>query len=242
MKYLLDTHIHTLVSGHAYSTFLENVEAAREKGLEMIAITDHGIAMPGGPNIVYFYNFKVIPRVIHGVTVLKGVEANIIDHEGHLDMPEEVLRKLDIVIASLHDICIEPGTREENTKALLNAMDNSYVDILGHTGNPAFEIDIDAVVTKAKEKDILIEINNSSFISSRPGSYENCLSIARKAKELGAKIIIGSDSHICFTIGEFEKADRLIKEADIPEEMVMNTSPEKLKKYLMGKGKLLDME
>lgn len=242
MKYLLDTHTHTLVSGHAYSTLLENVKTAREKGLEMIAVTDHGMAMPGGPHKYYFSNLKVLPRVIYGVTVLRGVEANILDYEGHLDMPDEMLEKLDIVIASLHDSCIKPGTREENTRALLNAMDNAYVDILGHTGNPAFEIDIDAVVRKAKEKNILIEINNSSFVSSRPGSYDNCLKIAQKAKELNAKIVIGSDAHICFSIGEFGKADRLIREVGISNDMVMNTSPEMLKKYLMDKGKLSDMK
>ncbi len=49
MKLLLDTHIHTLASGHAYSTLAEYVEMAREKGLELIAQTDHGPAMPGGP-------------------------------------------------------------------------------------------------------------------------------------------------------------------------------------------------
>lgn len=242
MKYLLDTHTHTVASGHAYSTLMENIKAAHDKGLEMLAITDHGIAMPGGPYIYYFHNLKVIPRVVYGVTVLRGVEANIMDYEGRLDMPEEALKKLDIVIASLHDICIKPGTREENTSALLNAMDNDYVDILGHTGNPEFEIDIDAVVRKAKERDILIEINNSSFVSSRKGSYDNCFKIAKKAKELNARIVIGSDAHICFSIGEFEKADKLIREAGISEDMVMNTSPERLKKYLMNKGKLSDMK
>lgn len=242
MKYLLDTHTHTVVSGHAYSTLLENIKAAHDKGLEMLAVTDHGTAMPGGPHIYYFNNLKVIPRVVYGVTVLKGVEANIMDCEGRLDMSDEVLKKLDIVIASLHDNCIKPGSREENTRALLNAMDNDYVDILGHTGNPAFAIDIDAVVRKAKEKNILIEINNSSFVSSRVGSYDNCLKIAQKAKELNAQIVIGSDAHICFSIGEFGKADKLIREAGISEEMVMNTSPERLKKYLMNKGKLSDMK
>jgi Histidinol phosphatase and related hydrolases of the PHP family len=242
MKYLLDTHTHTIVSGHAYSTILENVKAAQEKGLEMMAITDHGVAMPGSPHIYYFYNLKVIPRVIYGVTVLKGIEANIIDFSGKLDMEDEVLGRLDLVIASLHDNCIEPGTREENTRALMGAMDNEYVDILGHTGNPAFEIDIDAVVSKAKEKDILIEINNSSFVSSRIGSYSNCRRIAEKAKEIGARIVLGSDAHMCFSIGNFDKADEIIRDINFPEELIMNTSPERLKQYLKNKGKLSDLK
>lgn len=242
MKYLIDTHTHTIVSGHAHSTLLENVRCAADKGLKMLAVTDHGVAMPGGPHIYYFGNLKVIPRVIWGVEVLRGVEANIMDYDGRLDMPEERLEKLDIVIASLHDVCLKPGTREENTRALINAMDNKYVDIIGHPGNPAFEIDIDAVVNAAKEKNVLIEINNSSFVTSRLGSYENCLNIAKKVREVGRQIVIGSDAHICFAIGEFDKAEEIIKKAGITDDMIMNTSPERFKKYLHDKGKLLDVE
>jgi putative hydrolase len=242
MKYLIDTHTHTIVSGHAYTTLLENVKCAADKGLKMMADTEHGPAMPGGPSIIYFGNLKVIPRIICGVYVLRGVEANIMDYDGKLDMPAERLKKLDLVIASLHDICLKPGSRDENTRALINAMDNKYVDIIGHPGNPAFKIDIDAVVKAAKQKNVLIEINNSSFVTSRIGSYDNCLKIAQKAKEFGAQIVIGSDAHICFSIGEFEKADHIIKEAGIEDDMIMNTSPERFKKYLHDKGKLLDVE
>jgi len=239
MKYVIDTHTHTIVSGHAYSTLLENVSCAREKGIKMMAVTEHGISMPGGPTILYFGNLKVIPRVIYGVEILKGVEANIIDYDGNLDMPEYRLKTLDLVIASLHDVCIKFGSREENTRAILGAMDNKYVDIIGHPGNPAFEIDIDAVVRKAKEKNVLIEINNSSFIASRAGSYDNCCKIAVRAKELGAKIVLGSDAHMCFDVGNFAKAQEIIEKVGIPDELIMNTSVEKFKQYLISKGKTL---
>lgn len=241
MKYLFDTHTHTIVSGHAYSTLLENVKCASEKGLKMVAVTDHGIAMTGGPSLFYFGNLRVLPRVIFGVEVLRGVEANIVDYDGNLDMPERRLSRLDLVIASLHDVCIKPGSREENTRALIKAMDNKYVDIIGHPGNPAFEIDIDAVVKSAKEKNVLIEINNSSFGPARKGSYENCCRIAERAKELRVSVVLGSDAHICFDVGNFQKANELIEKVGIPDELIMNTSLDKFKTFLFEKGKLLDM-
>lgn len=242
MKYVLDTHTHTLVSGHAYSTLLENIKYASEKGLKMVAVTDHGIAMPGGPPLFYFGNFKVIPRLLWGVEILRGVEANIVDYDGSLDMPEERLEKLDLVIASLHDVCIKPGSKDQNTRALLKVMDNRYVDIIGHPGNPSFEIDIDAVVKKAREKNILIEINNSSFSVSRPGSYDNCFKIACRARDLGAHVVLGSDAHICFDIGNFEKANELLKRVDMPDELIMNVSTDKFKQFLFDRGKILDMK
>jgi putative hydrolase len=184
----------------------------------------------------------VIPRVIYDVEVLRGVEANIIDYDGKLDMPDDRLAKLDLVIASLHEICIEPGTVEENTRALLKAMENKYVHILGHSGNPAFEIDIDAVVRGAKDNNVLIEINNSSFGPSRKGSIENCYKIAQRAKDLEARVILGSDAHICFDVGNFSKAHELIESLSIPDELIMNVSVEKFKEYLYSKGKKLDMK
>lgn len=241
MKYLVDVHTHTLASGHAYSTLLENVKYASERGLKIVGITDHGISLTGGPKEIYYMNLKVVPRIILGVEVLRGVEANIIDFHGKLDMPEGRLKALDVVIASLHDICIKPGTVEENTNALLGAMDNKYVDIIGHPGNPSFLIDIDAVLKKAKEKNVLIEVNNSSFGPSRKGSRENCYKIAQRAKETGTSLILGSDAHICFDVGNFEKAHELVENVGVPDSLIMNVSPERFKRFLQDKGKILDM-
>lgn len=242
MKYLIDTHTHTTASGHAYSTLLENVKAAALKGLKIMAVTDHGFLLPGGPSEIYFGNLRVIPRIISGVLILRGVEANIMDFEGNLDMPDDRLKQMDIVIASLHEICIKPGTKEENTRALLKAMDNKYVDIIGHPGNPSYEIDIDSVVEKAKEKGILIEINNSSFVTSRKGSDVNCYKIAQKAGEIDANLVIGSDAHICFDVGNFEKAGELLQKLNIPDRLIMNIDPERFKRFLRDKGKILDIE
>lgn len=241
MKYILDTHTHTLASGHAYSTLLENIRRASEMGLEILGTTDHGPRMPGGPHLFYFGNLKVIPREIYGVIHLKGCEANIIDFEGNLDIPVELIKnRLDIIIASLHDVCIKPGTRDENTKALLGALKNPYVDIIGHLGNPVFPIWEEEVVKKAKEEGKIIEINNGSF-SSRPGCEENCIKIAALCKEYGVKVILGSDAHICHQIGGFDKAERILKAVNMPEDLIMNTEKKKIIRYLKAKGRLSDV-
>ncbi|MDK2918562.1 MAG: putative hydrolase [Candidatus Petromonas sp.] len=240
MKFVLDTHIHTIASGHAYSTVHDYVEVAKKKGFELIALTDHGPAMPGGPNIFHIGNQRVIPDEIDGVEILRGVEANIIDYDGNIDIPEIYLQRLDLVVASFHDVCIEPGSEDENTRALIKAMDNKYVDIIAHSGNPKFPINIDKFMMAAKEKNVLIEINNSSFTNpGRSGSRDNCVEIARKAKDLGIKVVAGSDAHISFDLGNFDKVIEVFELVEMPEELVMNTSKEKLKNYLKSKGKVI---
>jgi putative hydrolase len=243
MKYILDTHTHTVASGHAYSTLLENLKYASENGIKILVTTDHGPQMPGAAHIFNIANLKVLPRKIYGVTLLKGCEANIIDFEGSLDVPDRFQQKLDIIIASLHDVCIEPGTREENTRALIGAMKNPNVDIIGHCGNPVFPIYEEEVVKAAKEYNVLIEINNSSLPEngSRTGSLETCKKVAGLCKEHGVRITLGSDAHSCFQIGGFEDAHKMLMEVGMPEELIMNTEEDKIITYLKNKGKLRDL-
>jgi putative hydrolase len=143
----------------------EILAAAAQKGLEAIAFTDHGPAMPGGPHRYHFSNLLVLPEKEKNVEVLRGVEANIIDREGTIDLPEEYLRLLDIVWAGLHIPCLQPASRSLNTETLINALESPFVDGVVHPGNPDFPIDAEAVVRAVVEKGKLLEINNSSFVT-----------------------------------------------------------------------------
>lgn len=235
MKLVADTHTHTISSGHAYSTVQENAREAAVKGIEAIAMTDHGPSMLGAPTLFHFGNLKVIPEFISGVRILKGVEANIKDFSGGLDMPEEILARLEFVNASLHDVTIGKGTVEENTNALICVLKNPFVDAVAHPGNPHFQVDIDKVVKAAAEYGKLIEINNASF-GVRKGSKDNCLDFVRKCRKYEARITCGSDAHICYDIGKFDTVLKILEEAGMPEELVICSSLERLNAYLEEKA------
>lgn len=240
MKLLVDTHCHTLASGHAYSTIKEMADYASQIGMKIIGMTDHGPSMPGGPHIYHFGNLRILPEYISGVRILKGVEANIMNFEGALDMPDKFLSKLELVIAGFHDGCLVPGSVEENTNAIIGAMKNPLVDIIAHPGNPQFSIDIEKVVDCAIETGTLIEINNSSFGNARKGSEDNCRLIALEAKKKGALLTTGSDSHICFHVGKFDKVLQLFEDLGIDEKLVVSANPQRLIDFLNKKGKKIN--
>jgi len=240
MKLVLDLHCHTVASGHAYSTIMELTTEAARKGLELIAVTDHGPTMPGGPHLYHFGNLRALPREINGVKVLRGVEANILNSDGEIDVPERYLEMLDIVLAGLHDICYEGEGIEENTRAMIKAMENPFVDVIVHPGNPRFPVDREKIVEAAKRTGTLLEINNSSFVTSRKGSYDNCLDIARKARRKRLLICFGSDAHFAAAVGEFGKAKELLDTAGILEEQIINTSVDKLRDFLKNKGRKVE--
>lgn len=231
MRLVVDMHTHTISSGHAYSTIQELVAQAKINDMEMIAITDHGPAMPGSQGILHFSNLKVLPPEIYGVRIIKGIETNIMNNDGDVDLPEHILNKMEFVMASLHDVVIEPFSVEENTNALVKALENPLIDAIAHPGNPKFKVDIEKVVKTAKEHNKLLEINNHSF-ESRKGSDENCMKFALKCKEYGVRLVCGSDAHISFEVGIFDNVYNILKRADIPEELILNTSTEKLERYL----------
>jgi putative hydrolase len=231
LKLVIDTHTHTVSSGHSYSTIAENAKEAALNEMEGIAMTDHGPSITGAPTLLHFMNLRVIPETIQGVRIFKGAEVNILDYRGTLDIPVEVLARLEFVNASYHDITIEPATVEEHTEGLVSALKNPYVDAVAHPGNPVFQVDIDTVVKTAAEYGKLIEINNSSF-RIRRGCEGNCMEFIRKCRQYGARITCGSDAHICYDIGRFDRVLQMLQEAQMPEELVINTSLSKMEAYV----------
>lgn len=233
MKIIADMHTHTISSGHAYSTVNELALEASRKGLLALAITDHGPALPGGPHIYHFGAMRFIPQEISGVRILRGVEANILDSRGTLDLPEHYLAKLDFVMAGLHEGCgLEGEGIETCTNAVIAAMENPRIRAISHPGNPIFPLDYERIVPAAQRTGTALEMNNTSFSISRKGSAPNCETLARLAARHGALMVIGSDAHISQMVGVFDDAVATVVAAGVKPEQVINTSLEGLLKFL----------
>jgi putative hydrolase len=221
-----DLHVHTLASGHAYSTLDEIAREAAGKGLRLVGMTDHGPALPGGPHPYHFAALRFVPESLHGVRILRGVEANIVEG-GRLDLADEILGSLDLVMAGFHEDCGFDGRgAAANTRALLEVLEQPRVKVVAHPGNPVFPLDYEAVARKAAETGTALEINNSSFTLSRKGSEGNCLAIARLCARFGTPVTLGSDAHIAQGVGEFAAALNVVRRAGIAWEQVVNRTLE----------------
>jgi putative hydrolase len=232
-----DLHIHTVASGHGYSTVDEIAQVASKRGLKLIAITDHGPALPGAAHPFYFWNLRVLPAEMYGVQVLKGAEVNIVNHQGDLDLTEDILEILDVVAVGFHPRCGYDGTtKEENTATLLKVMENPFVDIIVHPGNPLFPLDVPTVVEAAEEHGICLEMNNSSFYT-RKGSYDTCLEIAKVAVKTNVKIVIGSDAHLATAVGQFSNVVELVEGVGLTEDRILNSSAQRVLDFLEQRKK-----
>lgn len=241
MKIGIDTHSHTLVSGHAYSTMREMASMAAKKGLEGLAITEHAPEMPGSTHLYYFQNLKVVPRDMCGIRLLLGTELNIMDRNGRIDLPESTLAQLDIAIASMHTPCFQEELTEENVMgAYLKVMENPYIDIIGHPDDGRFPADYEILAREAKRTGTLLEINNASLRPEgfRVNTMENSLRMLKACKKYGTMVTLGSDSHIDVDIAGYLYAMQVVECAEFPEELVANTSVEKLVSVLKRSKKV----
>jgi len=192
-----DLHMHTTWSD-GKATIQEMAEKAMELGYEYIAITDHSPSstIANGLSIERLNEKKKelekVNKKIKGINILMGSEVDI-KMDGSLDYPDEVLRELDVVIASVHSGF--KMDRDTITKRIVGALENPYVHALGHpTGRlinerEPYDVDIDQVIETALKYDKALEVNASYQRLDLKDLH------VRKAVEAGVKIIISTDAH-----------------------------------------------
>lgn len=238
MEIKVDLHTHTLANPHAYSTLMENVDYALLKGLEAIAMTDHGPFIKDSPHFWHFTNCRDIPHNIKGMIVLRGVECSYTDMNATLDLEDWVLDRQDVIIASMHQMVIEP---KDFLKMMVNATKQPYIDIMGHIARTSFTLDdagYEKIVKKAKAAHKLIELNNHCLEKAQV-HITNSKKLMLACKKHQVPIVVNTDSHFCTKIGNVDLALALLSEIDFPEELVMNTSLEKFLGYMSEKKKIV---
>jgi DNA polymerase (family 10) len=190
-----DLHVHSNYSDGT-SSFEELAEFARKMGYQYLGICDHSRSAKyaGGLEIdeLRERNREIdrINKSFKDFVLLKGAEVDILS-DGQLDYPDEVLRELDFVVASIHIW----KKNEDATQRIIKAMENPYVTIIGHpTGRligqrEGYHVDIDTIIDKAVETKTFLEMN--AYYERLDFNDVN----ARKAKEKGALLVINTDAH-----------------------------------------------
>ena len=234
MKFIADCHTHSIACAHAYSTVTEIAQAAAQAGLACVALTDHGPAMDDSPHLYHFLNLRVLPKEICGVRVLRGIEANILNAAGELDLENRWLEQMEMVIASVHDITIQDTAYDTLTAAWTAVANNPRVMVAGHPGRggEALRFDYETVIPLLGKNGKAVEINEHTFKISKAESADNCRQILTLCAKHGVPVIINSDAHYHAAIGRFDNVPRLLKELDFPENLILNTDITRLSAFL----------
>jgi DNA polymerase (family X) len=222
-----DLHMHTTASDGANS-IEEMALAARDRGYEYIAITDHSQSLKitnGLTEQRLFEHIKAIDKTntrLKGIRILKSAEVDILA-DGKLDYSDAALRHLDFTICSIHSRFAL--NREQQTERILRAMDNRHFNILGHaTGRlllkrEGYELDFERIVEHAKANGCLFEINSS------PDRLDLSDEHARLAKEAGIKIAVNTDAHSIRELDFISAGINQARRAWLEPTDVVNTRP-----------------
>lgn len=233
MKIVADTHVHTVFSGHAHSTVMEYLNQAKKLNHDFLVLTDHTGALHSCTDpLAYFLTLPAtLPQQVDGIRILKGCEVNIIDENANLDLPEHILERLDLVIASLHDYFLSPFGIEKTQSVWEKIAKNQNVDVIGHCAEPNWFFDYEAGVKVFKEYSKVVEINNAS-VSKSESHAKNWAEIVKLCKKYRVPVVLSSDTHFSLNLGKVKESIKLIEEIGFPEDLVLNASKERFAEYI----------
>ena len=176
MRDILDTHSHTLASGHAYSTIRENAHMAAKRGLELLAITEHAPCMPGSCHDFYFHNLKVVDRNAYEVPLLLGVELNILDTRGNVDLDLHTLKQLDDGRFPIDCLALVQAAKEYGKLLELN---NSSLRPMS-TRKGAREQDLE-ILKLCEQYQVSIVIGSDAHVDTEVGGHDLALALLEEA-------------------------------------------------------------
>lgn len=232
---LLDIHTHCLSSGHGtHDTITDMARAASEKSLQILGISDHGPAAPRAADSSYFRNLLLADRKKFGVNLLYGVELNILNEKGDVDLEDPLLASLDYAFISMHHPVFSSGSIRSNTDAYINAMRHPGVRFLGHPDDGRFPVDYERLLAAAKENHVYPEINNASLMPDayRTDGVRNSLQILDLCKKLDLPVLLSSDSHGKKHIGDMQYIFPLLRQCGFPPCLIINRDPAMLRQIL----------
>ncbi len=230
-----DLHTHTQATD-GQATIEEMVNAAQRHGLRYIAITDHSrhLTVAHGLDrkrlLRQIEHIDRINEAIKGITVLKGIEVDILE-DGSLDLPDAVLARLDLVIGAVHSRFQLP--RKKQTERILRAMDDRYFSMLAHPSGrligarQAYDVDMERLVRHAAERGCFLELNGQPQRLDLNDVY------CRMAQEHGVLISINSDAHSVAGFGNLDHGIVQARRGWLSKKDVLNTRPVNALKRLL---------
>jgi putative hydrolase len=225
---IADLHTHTLASGHGIDTIRTLSEFAIKKGLQAIAITDHGPGMPGGPDFIYFLSLKRMTQGIDlPIRIVYGVEDDIKNRKGELALSEDIHTNLEIVLTGIHPFTwIAQQEITVRTDAVINAIGRGIVRVFTHPVGTYSDVHIEPVITAAAKHRVAMELN-----ATKLGEKKIVMDYLEKCANLGASIVVNSDAHLGEEVGRVTEALGILREINFPKELIINSSKKRIASF-----------
>ncbi len=228
----IDLHLHSVASGHAQNTILEYIIHAKKLRMRVIGVSDHAPSTDTLTTETYFLTLRRMPEKISGIRLLKGVEANIVNSSGEIDLTDDTIERLDYVMAGFHrNTLYKNSGKKQNTNTMINALRRRKFNILTHPYiTHIFPVDVEKVSEEACKNNILLEVNlhyTKRFIDDQT-VMSNLKIMLDVVKKNNKKIILGSDAHNIWELADDSILKKIKKEMDLTDKLIINNYPKEL--------------
>jgi putative hydrolase len=219
----VDLHCHSLFSGCGVHTVIELLTRARELGLAALAVTDHGPAVGGRLNSVFFERLQ---EPVPGIRLLKGVEANLGPSPGTTDFPTAYLPHCDVALIGIHSNTPRGHSPSAYTDLLLATLEaHPFLDVVTHANSEEYPLEFDRLAVGVRDLGRAIELNNSKVALARvaPAVTTHLL---RACMAAGCPVVVNSDAHTLNEIGNDDAIRAAMTAVGFPAELVVNRTAE----------------
>jgi putative hydrolase len=198
-----------------------------------MAITDHGLGVGNGRlTSVFFERFKC---PYDDLILYKGMELNVLDDKGNIDIIWQYVPFIDILLLGVHPNLPPHGNRDHYTSMLCAAIEkNPFVDIISHPNDPAYPLDYLRIATVAHKHGMALELNNSKVLYRR-STAEDALELIAACKQTGCPMAVNSDTHALHELGGDEAVVPLLEKAQFPRELIVNRDLDAASTFIEGR-------
>ena len=224
-----DLHAHSLFSACGLHSIVEMLTAAKDRGLKAQAITDHGPFLGRRPSSTFFERLN---NPVDGIEFFKGMECNVKDTEGNIDVVPKFMRWYDVILLGFHDFETKNAEPSYYSQIMEKAIrNNPCVDIIVHPNAPHFTLDYKMIAKAAAATGVAIELNNAKTLLGR-STEEQTIKLIEACIAAGCDVAVNTDAHALNEVGNTDIMESLLKKTGFPYEKIVNRTYDSVMEWI----------
>ncbi len=228
-----DMHVHSIRSQCGTMTYGEIVARAQTLGMRSVAITDHALAFHAN-RFQFHILVKRFPGEVDGLRVYRGIELNVVDEDGNVDMPEELLGHFEWVLLGLHPVrgCLRDRDRRTTTDALIAAIGrHPWIDAVVHPTQRTHDLDFERLLPAMASAGCAFEVNECGHLYGK-ADPDHTARVLREAVEAGVPVVTNSDAHVFHELGEDGAIHDIFLRAGLDPSLALNADEDRLEAHV----------
>ncbi len=230
-----DLHAHSSFSSCGLHSIVEVLTRAKQKGLQGQAITDHGPFLGRKTSSTFFERLE---NPVEGIRLFRGMECNITDDSGNIDIVEKFMPWYDVVLLGFHNYEVRDGLPDFYSELTVKAIEkNPCVDIIVHPNAPHYTMNFKTLADAAARTGTAVELNNAKTRLGR-SSEQQTEELVKACMDSGCMVAVNTDAHALNEVGNTDVMEEILDRMNFPLSKIVNCTLESTLKWIQQRKKI----